>query len=52
MFDAKIAIVVRDDLLDWQKLNVAAFLSCGVLGAKSLKATPISAPPVPADFRF
>ena len=33
MFDAKIAIVVRDDLLTWQKLNVTAFLTSGVLGA-------------------
>ena len=33
MFDAKIAIVVRDDLLTWQKLNVTAFLASGVLGA-------------------
>ena len=37
MFDTKIAIVVRDDLLTWQKLNVTAFLMSGVLGAdKSL----------------
>lgn len=33
MFDTKISIVVRDDLLDWQKLNVTAFLTSGVLGA-------------------
>lgn len=33
MFDTKIAIVVRDDLATWQKLNVAAFLASGVLGA-------------------
>lgn len=33
MFDTKIAIVVRDDLLAWQKLNVTAFLTSGVLGA-------------------
>lgn len=33
MFDAKIAIVLRDDLLTWQKLNVTAFLTSGVLGA-------------------
>ena len=37
MFDTKIAIIVRDDLLTWQKLNVTAFLMSGVLGAdKSL----------------
>lgn len=34
MFDTKIAIVVRDDLLTWQKLNVTAFLTSGVLGAE------------------
>lgn len=33
MFDTKIAIVVRDDLLTWQKLNVTAFLTSGILGA-------------------
>ena len=33
MFETKIAIVVRDDLLVWQKLNVTAFLTSGVLGA-------------------
>lgn len=30
MFDTKFAIVVRDDLAVWQKLNVVAFLSTGV----------------------
>jgi len=34
MFDTKIAIVVRDDLATWQKLNVTAFLTSGVLGAR------------------
>ena len=33
MFETKIAIVVRDDLLTWQKLNVTAFLTSGILGA-------------------
>ncbi len=32
MFDTKIAIVVREDLAVWQKLNVTAFLTSGVLG--------------------
>lgn len=31
-FDTKIAIVVRDDLATWQKLNVASFLSGGLVG--------------------
>ncbi len=33
MFDTKIAIIVREDLAVWQKLNVTAFLTSGVLGA-------------------
>lgn len=33
MFDTKIAIVVRDDLASWQKLNVTAFLMSGITGA-------------------
>lgn len=33
MFDTKIAIVLRDDLATWQKLNVAAFLTSGLVGA-------------------
>ncbi len=33
MFDTKIAIVVRENLAMWQKLNVTAFLTSGVLGA-------------------
>ena len=32
-FDTKIAIVVRDDLAMWQKLNVTAFLTTGIVGA-------------------
>jgi hypothetical protein len=33
-FDTKIAIVVREDLAVWQKLNVTAFLASAVAGAK------------------
>ena len=33
MFDTKIAIVIRDDLATWQKLNVTAFLVSGIVGA-------------------
>src|SRR6266545_789155 len=29
-FDTKIAIAVRADLQDWQKLNVTAFLASGI----------------------
>jgi hypothetical protein len=32
-FDTKIAIVVREDLATWQKRNVTAFLTSGVIGA-------------------
>ncbi len=32
MFDTKIAIIVREDLMSWQKLNVTAFLSGGLVG--------------------
>lgn len=32
-FDTKIAIVVRDDLAVWQRLNVTAFLASGVAAA-------------------
>ena len=32
-FDTKIAIVVRDDLAAWQRLNVTAFLASGVAAA-------------------
>ncbi len=33
MFDTKIAIIVREDLATWQKLNVTAFLMSGIVGA-------------------
>jgi hypothetical protein len=33
IFTTKIAIVVRDDLAVWQKLNVACFLSGGLVGS-------------------
>ncbi|WP_147198993.1 DUF2000 family protein [Pantoea sp. MBD-2R] len=33
MFDTKVAIVVRDDLAVWQKLNVVAFLATGIASA-------------------
>jgi hypothetical protein len=35
MFDTKIAIVVREDLQVWQKLNVTAFMMSGVVGGTS-----------------
>ena len=32
-FDTKVAVVVRDDLATWQRLNVTAFLVSGIAGA-------------------
>ena len=32
-FDTKIAVLVRDDLETWQRLNVTAFLISGIVGA-------------------
>jgi hypothetical protein len=34
-FDTKIAIVVREDLAVWQKLNMTAFLASGVAGGRA-----------------
>ena len=33
IFDTKVAILVREDLAMWQKLNVTAFLATGIAGA-------------------
>ena len=33
-FDTKIAIVLHDDMKFWQKLNVTAFLTSGIIGKK------------------
>lgn len=33
MFDTKVALIVRDDLAVWQKLNVTAFLATGIAAA-------------------
>jgi len=30
LFDTKIALVIREDLASWQKMNVAAFLTSGI----------------------
>jgi hypothetical protein len=32
-FDTKIAVLLRDDLEDWQRLNVCAFLASGIAAA-------------------
>ncbi|MBO9873315.1 MULTISPECIES: DUF2000 family protein [Xanthomonas] len=33
MFDTKVALIVRNDLAVWQRLNVAAFLATGIAAA-------------------
>ncbi len=33
MFDTKVAILVLEDLPNWQKLNVTAFLATGIAAA-------------------
>ena len=40
-FDTKIAVVVRDDLAAWQRLNVCAFLMSGVVAGA---AEPVVGP--------
>ncbi|MEO9900626.1 DUF2000 family protein [Nisaea sp.] len=35
MFDTKVALVLRDDLALWQKLNVTAFLTSGIVGGRN-----------------
>ena len=35
-FDTKIAVVVREDLEVWQKLNVTAFTICGIAGTQEV----------------
>jgi hypothetical protein len=37
-FDTKVAVVVRDDLAAWQRLNVTAFLISGVVAAAGSQA--------------
>lgn len=33
MFDTKVALIVRDDLAGWQRMNVTAFLATGIAAA-------------------
>jgi hypothetical protein len=37
-FDTKVAIVVRDDLAAWQRLNVTAFLMSGLVASAGAEA--------------
>lgn len=39
-FANKIAVIIRDDLLVWQKLNITAFLMSGIVGAQSIIGEP------------
>jgi hypothetical protein len=39
-FDTKIAIAVRADLEQWQKLNVTAFLASGIAGSEDILGKP------------
>ena len=39
-FDTKIAVLVRDDLETWQRLNVTAFLASGVAANPDLLGEP------------
>ena len=39
-FDSKIAVIVRDDLETWQRLNVTAFLASGVAANPDLLGEP------------
>lgn len=35
MFDTKIVVVLREDLVNWQKLNVTAFLTSGIVAQEA-----------------
>lgn len=39
-FDTKIAVILKDDLLTWQKLNVTAFLMSGIGGTQNIIGKP------------
>ena len=39
-FDTKIAVIIREDLLTWQKLNVTAFLMSGIGATQNITCEP------------
>lgn len=39
-FDTKIVVILRDDLLTWQKLNVTAFLMSGIGATQNIIGEP------------
>ena len=41
-FDTKLAVIVRDDLAVWQRLNVAAFLVSGITAQAGAEASNTS----------
>ena len=41
-FDTKIAVILRDDLPTWQKLNVTAFTMSGIAGTTPLAMRALS----------
>jgi hypothetical protein len=48
-FDTKVAVIVRDDLATWQRLNVTAFLMSGITARAGMGA--IGEPYLDADGR-
>lgn len=42
-FETKVAVVVRDDLAGWQRLNVCAFLVSGVTAAAGAAVRAVAA---------
>lgn len=41
-FDTKLVVILRDDLLTWQKLNVTAFLMSGIGATQNIIGEPYS----------
>ena len=39
-FDTKLAVILREDLLTWQKLNITAFLMSGIGGTQNIIGEP------------
>lgn len=39
-FDTKVAVVLRDDLLGWQRLNVTAFMTSGIATLPDVTGAP------------
>jgi len=50
-FDTKIAVVVREDLEVWQKLNVTAFTISGIAGTQEVMEKEYEDAPIVSTFR-